>query len=172
MMVRLRRASPSDAPSLAVLAERTFRDAFGARNSPNDMDMHCAKYFGPEAQRKEIEERALVTMLAVESGRLVGFSQLHLNKPHPAVKAVKAAQLGRLYVSADWHRRKVGELLMQDAFDNAKGAGADRIWLGVWEHNPKAIAFYRKMGFEPVGDQAFMLGEDRQRDIVMAAPVG
>jgi len=42
------------------------------------------------------------------------------------------------------------------------------LWLGVWERNARAIAFYRKQGFEVVGEQEFMLGADRQRDLVMA----
>ena len=46
-MPALRLALPGDAPSLAVLAERTFRDAFGARNSPENMDLHCAGASAP-----------------------------------------------------------------------------------------------------------------------------
>ncbi len=57
-MTGIRRAIAGDAPSLAVLAERTFRDAFGARNSPENMDLHCAKVFGPEIQLREIGDAA------------------------------------------------------------------------------------------------------------------
>jgi len=41
------------------------------------------------------------------------------------------------------------------------------VWLGVWEHNPRAIAFYRKWGFEAVGEHVFVVGTDPQRDLVM-----
>ena len=44
----------------------------------------------------------------------------------------------------------------------------DLIWLGVWEQNPRAIAFYTKWGFVEVGAQTFRLGSDLQRDLVMA----
>ena len=44
---------------------------------------------------------------------------------------------------------------------------ADLLWLGVWEHNPRAIAFYEKRGFRAIGAQEFLLGADRQRDLVM-----
>ena len=60
---------------------------------------------------------------------------------------------------------------MRDAFATAAAAGADCLWLGVWEHNPKAIAFYRKFGFEIVGEHTFMLGQERQRDLLMAAGI-
>lgn len=168
----LRRAVPDDAPSLAVLAERTFRDAFGARNSPENMDLHCARHFGPDIQRREIEDPGLVTTLAIADGRLAGFTQLHLSRGHAAVEAKRPAELARIYVEAAWHGRGVARALMQDAIATAARAGADVLWLGVWEHNPKAMAFYRKFGFSVVGTHPFLLGSERQRDLVMSVGVG
>jgi diamine N-acetyltransferase len=166
-MVRLRRAVPTDAPSLAALAERTFRDTFGSRNSPENMDQHCARAFGTEIQRREIEDRGLVTTVAEAEGRMIGFSQLRLLHTHASVVAERPAELNRIYVVAEWHGRGVARELMQHALDTAARAGCDCLWLGVWEHNPKAMAFYRKIGFEIIGTHAFMLGQDRQRDLVM-----
>jgi hypothetical protein len=37
----VRRATVADAPTVAMLAERTFREAFGARNPPDEMERHC-----------------------------------------------------------------------------------------------------------------------------------
>jgi ribosomal protein S18 acetylase RimI-like enzyme len=170
-MPALRLALPGDAPSLAILAERTFRDAFGARNSPENMDLHCAKRFGPDIQMHEIGERGLVTTLADAAGSLAGFTQLRLAHPSPAVTARKPAELSRIYVAAEWQGRGVAKALMERALADAARAGCDRLWLGVWEHNPKAMAFYGKFGFEFVGTQSFMLGRERQRDLVMAVDV-
>jgi len=167
----LRRAVPNDAPSLAVLAERTFRDAFGARNSPENMDLHCARYFGPEFQRREIEDPGLVTTLASVERSLAGFTQLRLSRTHASVAARRPAELARIYVEAHWHGRGVARALMQDAIATAARAGSDCLWLGVWEHNPKAVAFYRKFGLELVGTHPFLLGSERQRDLVMSVGV-
>ncbi len=172
MTAVLRRAVAGDAPSLAVLAERTFRDAFGARNSPENMDLHCTSRFGPEIQAREIADRGLATTLAVESGRFAGFSQLRLAQAHPNVAARRPAELKRIYVEAGWQGKGVAQLLMHDALAIAASGGADCLWLGVWEHNPKAMAFYAKTGFEIVGSQAFMLGHERQRDLVMSLRIG
>jgi len=171
-MPALRLALSGDAPSLAILAERTFRDAFGARNSPENMDLHCAKCFSPDIQLREIGERGLVTTLADEAGRLAGFSQLRLARPSPAVKAQKPAELNRIYVTAEWQGRGVARALMDQALTDAARGGCDALWLGVWEHNPKAMAFYRKFGFEFVGTHAFMLGNERQRDLIMSVAIG
>jgi ribosomal protein S18 acetylase RimI-like enzyme len=164
----LRRAVAGDAPSLAVLAERTFRDAFGGRNSPEDMDLHCARHFGPDAQAREIADRGIVTTLAISSGQIIGFSQMMPSRIHAHVVARRPAELNRLYVAAAWHGKGVAQALLKDAMKSAKDAGADCLWLGVWEHNPRAIAFYRKCGFEDVGSHHFMLGTDRQRDVIMS----
>ncbi len=171
-MTTLRPTSPADAPSLAVLAERTFRTAFGARNSPENMDLHCAKVFGSEIQEREILDQGLVTTVAEADGGMIGFSQLRLLNAHASVAAERLAELNRIYVDAGWHGRGVGRDLMQHAIDTAAREGCDCLWLGVWEHNPKAMAFYRRFGLEVVGTNAFMLGQDRQRDLVMAIRLG
>ena len=49
--------------------------------------------------------------------------------------------------------------------------GGQHVWLGVWERNPRAIAFYSKMGFTQVGNHAFYVGPDCQTDRVFVAPV-
>jgi len=168
----LRRAVTGDAPSLSVLAERTFRDAFGTRNSPENMDLHCARMFGSEIQQREIEDRGLITTIAEAEQRMIGFSQLMRSSAHASVVASRPAEIRRLYVVSEWHGRGVARLLMQDALDTATREGCDVLWLGVWEHNPKAMAFYKKFGLEIVGTNAFMLGQDRQRDLVMSVKLG
>jgi ribosomal protein S18 acetylase RimI-like enzyme len=60
---------------------------------------------------------------------------------------------------------------MQACLTEAESAGCDLIWLGVWEHNPRAIGFYRKWGFRQVGAQRFQLGAELQTDLVMARQV-
>lgn len=172
MSVALRRAVAGDAPSIAVIAERTFRDAFGAHNSPDNMDLHCTRHFGPDIQAREIAERGLMTTLALEEGQIVGFTQVTLAKAHPSVAAKHAAELNRIYVAAEQQGKGVAQALMRDALAIALAAGADCLWLGVWEHNSKAMAFYRKFGFEIVGSHAFMLGHERQLDLVMKVKVG
>jgi GNAT superfamily N-acetyltransferase len=172
MNFALRPADSGDAPSLSVLAERTFRDAFGARNSPANMDLHCERYFGPDAQAREILDRSIVTTLAVAGRQLIGFTQLMPSRPQPLLTARHPAELNRIYVVAEWQGKGVAQALLKDAIVKTTAAGADVLWLGVWEHNLKAIAFYRKSGFEPIGSHGFMLGEERQRDLVMALKVG
>ena len=171
-MTTLRPALARDAPSLAVLAERTFRETFGARNSPENMDLHCAKVFGPDIQMREIGDRTLRTTVAEADGQMIGFSQLRIPSSHVTVKARRPAEITRIYVLADWHGRGVAQDLMRAELAAATRDGCDCLWLGVWEHNPRAMTFYRKFGLEVVGTHAFMLGLDRQRDLIMSVKLG
>ena len=171
-MTTLRPALAADAPSLAVLAERTFRETFGKRNSPENMDLHCAKVFGTDIQLREIVDRQLRTTIAEADGQMIGFSQLRIPSAHATVKATRPAEISRIYVLADWHGRGVAQDLMRAALADATRENCDGLWLGVWEHNPRAMTFYRKFGLEVVGTHAFMLGLDRQRDLIMSVKLG
>ena len=78
------------------------------------------------------------------------------------------AELNRMYVLDAWHGRGVAQQIMSKVLDFLANKGRDVVWLGVWEHNAKAIRFYRKYGFSEVGEHAFYLGEDLQRDLIFA----
>ena len=171
-MTKLRPALARDAPSLAVLAERTFRETFGARNSPESMDLHCAKVFGTEIQLREIGDRELRTTIAEADGQMIGFSQVRIPSAQANIEARRPAEISRIYVLTDWHGRGVAQDLMRAALATATREDCDCLWLGVWEHNPRAMAFYRKFGLEVVGTHAFMLGLDRQRDLIMSVKLG
>ena len=60
---------------------------------------------------------------------------------------------------------------MNAAIDAARARGAQTLWLGVWERNPRAVAFYEKYGFTRVGEHTFMLGDDAQTDWLFARTV-
>jgi diamine N-acetyltransferase len=166
-MTVLRVAVAADAPALAELAERTFRDTFAADNTKDDMDLHCTETFGAAIQGEEIADSSFVTLVAEHEGALIGYGQLQWRAAPEAVVAEKPAEIARLYVDRGWHGRGVAQQLMAALLSAAAAGGADRVWLGVWEHNPRAIAFYRKHGFVEVGSHVFQLGRDPQRDLLM-----
>jgi ribosomal protein S18 acetylase RimI-like enzyme len=77
-----------------------------------------------------------------------------------------AIELVRFYVDAALQGRGLAHTLMQAAL-SAAAQRARTMWLGVWERNARAIAFYAKWGFIDIGDHVFMLGSDRQTDRIM-----
>jgi ribosomal protein S18 acetylase RimI-like enzyme len=167
----IRRARHDDAAQLSAIAEETFRDTFAAANSPGDMDRHCRTRYGTAIQAAEIADPNRVTLLCEQGGRLVGFAQLRWGAAPGCVVALAPGEIQRLYVVAACHGKGVAHDLMAACLDEMSSRRSDVAWLGVWERNPKAIAFYGKFGFRAVGEHVFLLGSDPQRDIVMARPL-
>jgi diamine N-acetyltransferase len=167
-LTAVRPAAPGDAVALAEFGARTFRDAFEADNTPEDMALYLASSYGPDLQAAEIRNAGILTLLAEHERRLAGYAQLR-EGPAPACVAGPAPiELWRFYVEQAWQGRGVAQALMTATFEAAVGRGAATVWLSVWERNHRAQAFYRKSGFEDRGDREFILGTDRQTDRVMA----
>lgn len=165
--MQIRRASAADAATLAALAERTFRDTFTEVNTPENMAAHAAASYGIDKQREEIESDRIRTLLVELDGVVAGYAQLR-NGHHPdCVSAENAIELWRFYIDRSGIGRGLAQRLMQAVVVEAAEWNGRALWLGVWEHNPRAIAFYRKCGFVEVGAHVFRLGDDAQTDLIM-----
>jgi diamine N-acetyltransferase len=171
-LTTIRRAVPGDAAALAELGARTFRDAFEADNTPDDMALYLASSYGPELQSAELRNAGIVTLLAEGENRLAGYSQLREGPAPDCIGGPRPIELWRFYVERAWQGRGVAQTLMAATIEAAAARGAGTVWLSVWERNHRAQAFYRKCGFEDRGERAFILGNDRQTDRVMALALG
>jgi ribosomal protein S18 acetylase RimI-like enzyme len=156
---------------LAALAERTFRAAFGPFNTHENMDAHCAKAFGEAIQASEIANPECETFVCDEGVELVGYAQLRWGAAPPCVLATKPAEIQRIYVDERWHGKGIAHALMSRVLAVAMQRSVDQIWLGVWENNPRAMAFYLKYGFSKVGHHVFRLGDDPQHDWILCRDV-
>jgi GNAT superfamily N-acetyltransferase len=169
--VCIRRATLADAASLAELASRTFREAFGADNSPENLALHLARSYGLQQQAAELADPAVTTLLAEVEGHPAGYTQLGIGPTPPCVVGPASLEIMRFYVEREWHGRGLAQRLMESVHAEARRLGASTLWLGVWERNPRAIAFYEKSGFVSTGNKTFRLGNDEQNDVVMVKPL-
>ena len=169
--VKIRRANREDAGLLAELGAHTFSETFAADNTPQDMSAYLAASFSLAQTTAQLADPASTFLLAEVEGLATGYAQLHAGEAAAGVEGAKPVELVRLYVSLEWLGRGIGEALMRAGVDEARQAGHDAIWLGVWERNGRAQAFYRKWNFRAVGQHVFQLGSDPQRDILMQRAV-
>lgn len=165
--MKIRPASPSDARSLSAFGARTFEVAFGPDNNPDDLRDYLESHYGPNIQREEIFDPAIPTLLAEDEGVLVGFVQIRLGSNHPSVSSDVPAELWRIYIEPERMGSGLAQALLKAARVLARSHGATALWLSVWQKNPRAIAFYRKEGFQIVGEKDFWVGSDQQFDYVM-----
>jgi ribosomal protein S18 acetylase RimI-like enzyme len=175
MKTIVRPATAADAARLSRLGAATFRETFEGENTPDDMARYLAESFTSEKQAAEIADPASTVLLAERESAsgvdLVGYVHLVAGPVPAAVQGPSPLELKRLYVGREWHGQGVAQALMDAALNSARMRRAQTLWLGVWERNPRAVAFYAKYGFSRVGEHTFKLGSDSQTDWLLARPV-
>jgi GNAT superfamily N-acetyltransferase len=177
----VRRGTPADAAALAEFAARTFAETFGPDNTAEDLAAYLAAAYGPETQARELADPDCITLIIdtsdtadtpVGAPDVIGaFAQVRRHQPPSCVTGADPVELRRFYVDRSWHGHGLAQRLMAGVHDAAHELGGRTIWLGVWERNARAIAFYEKEGFTDTGATRFCVGSDRQTDRVMVREV-
>ena len=174
--LRIRVATEEDAARIAAFGAQGFHDTFAADNRPEDMAAYLAQTFGERQQRAELRDPRSAYLVAERgaddaSAEMVGYCRVMESEPPASVTARPAVEIARLYARSDVIGQGVGASLMRAALARAGSLGARAVWLGVWEHNTRAIAFYERWGFTDVGALEFVLGADVQTDRVMVKAI-
>jgi GNAT superfamily N-acetyltransferase len=170
----LRLANQADVPLLAALGAQTFSETFAKDNTPQDLAEYLRKNFSPEILSAELAQPGSLFLILEIDGAPAGYARLldhsseacltesdQWNHLHPM-------ELVRIYLLQAWTGHRLGDALMKACLERAQMQGAEVLWLGVWERNERAIAFYNRWGFEKVGTHIFLLGQDRQTDYILA----
>jgi diamine N-acetyltransferase len=168
MNIVIRSGAVIDATDLAELAARTFQETFAADNRPEDMALHLTRAYGASQQQTELLDPDITTLLVDVDGELAGYAQLRSGVTPECVTGDSPIELWRFYVAQLWHGRGVAQALMRRVDLEASRRGGQTLWLGVWEHNARAKAFYGRNGFVDVGSHVFMVGTDAQTDRILA----
>jgi ribosomal protein S18 acetylase RimI-like enzyme len=166
-MITIRKATHDDATLIAEMSRRTFHETFAEHNSKEDMDKFLSVQFSEELLIAETNVESNAYFIAYYNNDPAGYIFLKPNT-HPGLASSDALEISRLYSYTSFIGKGVGKALMAAAIDHARTSGKDTIWLGVWEHNQRAIDFYHSFGFEKFSEQSFILGNDVQRDWVMS----
>jgi len=163
----VRRAGIDDAERLSNFGRRVYGATFAADNDPAQLALYLEGSYTPEAQRSELVDPNISTLLVCDgSDTIAGFAQLRTGPVPSCIDDPTAIELWRFYVDQAWHGRGVAAVLMDAVLAEARlpSHACSSVWLGVWERNARAQAFYRKYGFAPVGAHVFMFGTDPQTD--------
>jgi ribosomal protein S18 acetylase RimI-like enzyme len=167
MTIIIRRGVDNDASALAELAARTFKETFGVGTGDDDMALYLAEAYGTSQQLAEILDPDITTLLIECDGDLAGYAMLRAGTTPNCVTGESPLELWRFYIASGWHGRGLAQSLMQKVELEAQRRGGRTIWLGVWENNARAKAFYSKCGFIDVGSHVFVVGTDSQTDRIM-----
>jgi len=152
---------------LRKIGKQTFYETFASSNTEENIQNYLAEGFSIEKLTNELNDKNAEFYFAKIDDDIVGYLKLNFGVSQTELKDDKALEIERIYVSKEFHGKKVGQLLYDKAVGIAKERKADFIWLGVWEENPRAISFYKKNGFVEFNKHIFKLGEEEQTDIMM-----
>jgi GNAT superfamily N-acetyltransferase len=164
---QIRRAVPADAAALAEFGARTFAEAFGPDNRPEDLAAYLASEYGVRQQTAELLDPDVITLVAESGGAWAAFAQVRRIPAPPCVTGESPVELRRFFVDRPWQGRGLAAPFMAAAQDAARELGGRTLWLSVWDKNPRAIAFYEKCGFRNMGEKDYWVGSDCQRDFVL-----
>lgn len=166
-MLQIKVASIADAPTISAISKQTFYDAFHAKNTKVDMALFLASNFNVAQTEQEIAHITNTFYLAYSNNKLCGYAKVSEKDNSSIFPNAKTLRISRIYVFNEWIGQGIGKALMQQCVQKAISINKNMVWLGVWEHNLNAIAFYKKWGFEKFDSEVFVLGNDAQTDWLM-----
>jgi diamine N-acetyltransferase len=167
MSITIRKVLVGDVEQLATISAKTFYDAFAKDNTEENMHKHLKEYYSIEKLSAELNDPLAVFLFAMDDEEIVGYVKISEHQKPEAKDLHEPIELERIYSLQSMIGKGVGKALMQSVINYAVEKGKKTIWLGVWQHNPTAIAFYKKWGFEIFGDHVFAVGDDPQMDWLM-----
>ena len=159
--------SDEDIKKIQTIAKQTFTETFGSQNTAEDLAKFLNEEYDFNKLKSEVTDPESFYYFCYFNDELAGYLKLNIGSAQTESNYPEALEIQRIYVLQKYQGQKMGLSMMQHAIAVAKKIKKSQVWLGVWEKNLKAQAFYRKSGFEKVGSHDFVLGDDIQKDYIL-----
>ncbi len=167
MGVSITRIGAHELPQLRAISIKTFTDSFGSLNTAENMNSYINSAFAEKKLQDEIDDTFSEFYFCRENDQVIAYMKVNFGSAQTDFRNDSSLEIERIYVDKAYQGKKIGALLMDFVHQIARERKKDSIWLGVWEHNAGAIRFYERNGFQVIGKHDFMLGNDRQTDLIM-----
>jgi len=172
MNVTIELAKTNESNAISLLARETFILACADDSDKDELENHIATSLSSKTFNQLINEKNAAVIVAKDGGVLVGYMVLLYSEVSPDVLSeYSSLQLQKLYVAKKYHGTGLAENLINRMKMIASDGGYTHAWLTVFSGNPRAIAFYRKVGFRIVGSTDFHVGNEIQKDHIMAVEI-
>ena len=156
-----------DAHKLQEVSYETFNETFQHQNSPENMNAYLKKAFNLNQLEKELLNTSSQFFFVYFHNEVAGYLMVNTNEAQSEKMGNDSIEIERIYIKNQFQKHGLGKHLYQKALEIAKQSNKKKIWLGVWEKNDNAIAFYKKMGFIQTGAHSFYMGDEEQTDLIM-----
>lgn len=167
--LEIRIAKAKDAEMIASLSAMTFWDTY--RDNPNvdvtNIKAYMSKAFTIEKITKELADGNTIFLIAEDENQQIGYAKLLVGSRESIISSERPLEISRIYLKREFFGKGFGSILLQQCLDRGKQEGCDSVWLSVWQHNQRAIKFYKKKGFENIGTHIFHLASLQETDFIM-----
>ncbi|GKT03363.1 GNAT family N-acetyltransferase [Furfurilactobacillus sp. WILCCON 0119] len=167
MAIKIKRVTVNDVHALQEISINTFKATFAADNAQENLQHYLATAYNQTKLIDEINNDQSEFDFIFYNERLAGYLKLNWLAAQTEPQGEDHLEVERIYIKQEFHRLGLGKHLINHAVSKAHSLGMTSLWLGVWEHNQNALAFYKTLGFVPFSDHTFDFGGDLQRDILM-----
>ncbi|PAE16501.1 GNAT family N-acetyltransferase [Virgibacillus sp. 7505] len=165
--ITIKKCSMEDLQILQQISIETFSDTFKDQNSPENMKAYLDKAYTPNKLEKELLNTSSQFFFIYSNAELAGYLKVNIGDAQSEVMDDESLEIERIYVRSRFQKQGIGKYLMNKAIEIAIELDKKAIWLGVWEKNQNAIAFYSKNGFVKTGAHAFHMGDEEQVDYIL-----
>lgn len=160
----IRKVEIADVEVLAKLAKQTFRETFAHDNMEEQLQEYFEETYNLRVLSTELENPESETYFIMHEEEIAGFLKVNWGNAQTERELENAFEIQRLYVLQTYQGFGLGKQLFEFALEHAEKKGFSWAWLGVWEHNTKAQAFYNRYGFEKFSQHRFMVGQKVDTD--------
>lgn len=167
MAVQVRKVTCEDWEVLQKLSVETYTETFGAFNSEANMAIYLETAYHQKKLLKELSNRDSLFLFIYVSEELAGYLKTNVNEAQTEPMAMTSLEIERVYIKKKFKRQGLGKLLITEGIKQARKLEKEAVWLGVWEHNQPAMAFYQSLGFVQTGAHSFFMGDDEQTDLIV-----
>ena len=168
MSIHLQKITKNNVQDLQEVSIQTFTETFKDNNSEKSLNDYLNTAYVLTKLEKELENPHSEFYFAYFNNELAGYLKININDAQSEKMGENALEVERIYIKKSFKRRGIGRHLIETAEQLAKKYQKNLMWLGVWEYNPKAIAFYETLGFKVIGAHSFFMGEEEQTDLIMS----
>ena len=165
--MNIKKCTLEDLRKLQEISYETFNETFKHQNSPENMNAYLERAFNLKQLERELSNISSLFFFVYFNNEVTGYLKVNTNDAQSEEMGDESLEIERIYIRNKFQKHGLGKYLLNKVMEIAVEHKKNKIWLGVWEKNENAIAFYIKKGFVQTGAHSFYMGEDEQLDFIM-----
>lgn len=168
----IRPVAANEISLLCKIAKSSFYDTFIHSTTEADMQSYLDEAFSLSQQAAEFEQPNSAFYFMEVDEKPVAYLKLNFGKqPYDGTILENPMEIQRFYFLHSHIGQGLGNELMEFALSQAIEKKHANVWLGVWEFNARAQAFYRRYGFSHFGQTQADIGNTPQIDWLWNKPL-